>query len=210
VIPSTTAALVGFLFFVAPGLVWELTRERREPPREGSTFREASRVALASVVFTTAGVGIIAIGRAWFGWFVDPSSWLRHGHVYVEHHIGRIALTVGLALALACLLAWLFAGGLSAAVTTPQPRLWRALAQELPHTTRFVSVRVGPVVYTGALAGLDHGPRDDAYIELAQPLSWRTRGGTEQDVEPRFQRVVVPLAEISDVFVEWRTNPPEA
>jgi hypothetical protein len=74
VIPSTTAALVGFLFFVAPGLVWELTRERREPPREGSTFRDASRVALASVVFTTAGVGIIAIGRAWSEWFVDPSA----------------------------------------------------------------------------------------------------------------------------------------
>jgi hypothetical protein len=73
VIPQTILALVGFLFLVAPGLVFEIRRERRRPVLEETTFREVSRTALASLVFSVLALAILAWVRAkWPESMPDP------------------------------------------------------------------------------------------------------------------------------------------
>lgn len=59
-IPQTVGALIGFLIFIAPGVLWELLRERHRPPLDGSTFREAARVALMSVVLSGLAIAVVA------------------------------------------------------------------------------------------------------------------------------------------------------
>lgn len=101
-IPTTTAQLFLFLALVAPGLYYELLRERRRPVIGESSFREASRIALASVLFDGAAVAVLAIVRAIQpAWMPDPRSWLAHPTLYVRAHYALISWTVLAGLALA-------------------------------------------------------------------------------------------------------------
>lgn len=96
-IPETIGAVVGFLIFIAPGVLWELLRERVRPPMDGSPFREASRVALMSVVLSGSAVVVVAGARAlWPPLLLDPGALIRDGGQYVGQEYARIAWTVGL------------------------------------------------------------------------------------------------------------------
>jgi uncharacterized membrane protein SpoIIM required for sporulation len=59
VIPQTVLSLVAFLFLVAPGILFELRRERRRPGRKETAFREAARTALAGLLFSVAAVLVL-------------------------------------------------------------------------------------------------------------------------------------------------------
>jgi hypothetical protein len=61
VIPQTILSLVAFLFLVAPGILFELRRERRRPGRKETAFREAARTALASLLFSVAAVLVLLV-----------------------------------------------------------------------------------------------------------------------------------------------------
>jgi len=102
-IPTTTVQIFLFLALVAPGLYFELLRERRRPAIGETAFREASRIALASVLFDLAALVVLAIVRVIQpAWMPDPGLWLAHPATYVRDHyllITRAALA-GLALAL--------------------------------------------------------------------------------------------------------------
>ena len=64
--PDTLGALLAFLVFVAPGLCFELLRERRRPALEQTAFREASRIALTSLLFSGAAlVVVVAVVAGW-------------------------------------------------------------------------------------------------------------------------------------------------
>jgi hypothetical protein len=107
-IPTTTAQLFLFLALVAPGLYYELLRERHRPVIGESAFREASRIALASVLFDGAAVAVLAIVRAIRpAWMPDPRSWLAHPTPYVRAHYGLISWIVLAGLALAFVFATL-------------------------------------------------------------------------------------------------------
>ena len=102
-IPQTIAAFAFFLLLVAPGLTFELVRERRRPGIVETTFREASRIALASLCFTLAAILALLSARAPFPDFLpDPRVWIGTGNRYLQTHDYVIAGTVLVELILAC------------------------------------------------------------------------------------------------------------
>lgn len=112
-IPETVGALLAFLGLIAPGVAFELLRERRRPALEETAFREASRIALSSLIFTTGSLAVLAIVRTIRPAAVlDPAAWINRGKDYVSGHIGLVSRTLLIELAIALLLAvladWLF------------------------------------------------------------------------------------------------------
>jgi hypothetical protein len=105
--PATLGALLAFLAFVAPGLSFELLRERRRPSIEETAFREASRIALTSLLFSGTALLILGVLRAIHkSWFVDPGAWLLGGNKYASAHLPAVGVTVVLLLALSLALAF--------------------------------------------------------------------------------------------------------
>jgi uncharacterized protein DUF6338 len=114
-IPQTLGSLLAFLGLIAPGLLFELRRERRRPIIEETAFREASRVALTSLAFTLSSLALLAVVRARRPELMpDPGAWLEQGHRYVNEHYRLIARTflieIAIAAALALLADWLLSG----------------------------------------------------------------------------------------------------
>jgi hypothetical protein len=113
VVPQTIGALASFLALVAPGIVFELLRERRRAGARESAFHEASRVAVSSLAFTLAAtmvlLGLHATTSAWFGWtwFIDVPALVAQPD-YAKRHVALIAYNVVAELALACALALAF------------------------------------------------------------------------------------------------------
>jgi len=113
VVPETLGALVAFLCFIVPGLVFELLRERRRPFIEETAFREASRIGLTSVLFTLVACLVLALVRALRpSWIADPSQWLRDGQKYAEQNLVLVVMTLVAVMTVAILFAllvdWLF------------------------------------------------------------------------------------------------------
>jgi hypothetical protein len=101
-IPESFAALAAFLTLVAPGVTFELLREKRRPTIEETAFREASRIALTSLVFTVGAGAVLALVWALGGRFlVDLGDWLSRGQAYASEHLARVGLTLVLQLGLA-------------------------------------------------------------------------------------------------------------
>jgi len=106
VVPETAGALLAFLGLVAPGVLYELLRERRQAALNDSSFREASLVALLSLAFTLVSLGILALVRSIVpGWMPDPGAWLRHGSRYADRHYRLVVRTLAIEVGLACLAA---------------------------------------------------------------------------------------------------------
>jgi hypothetical protein len=107
-VPQTLGALGAFLTLVAPGIVFELLRERRRVRRTESAFREASRVALGSLVFSLLAsvvlIGVHALFRSLFAAnvLIDLDRFAANGASYARQHVGSIAFSVLAELALAC------------------------------------------------------------------------------------------------------------
>jgi hypothetical protein len=105
VIPADFATLLTFLGLIAPGLVYQVVLERRLPRRVETVFREASRVALTSLVFTlSATVLLLAIQRGWDGApLPDLSTWTVQGATYVSGHVFLVVTGLAAEVTLACL-----------------------------------------------------------------------------------------------------------
>jgi hypothetical protein len=102
VIPDTLGALIAFLGLVAPGLLFEMLRERRVPASEESAFREASRVALMSLVFTLFALAVLTItGLLEPHWLPDVDRWINCGASYAKAHYRLILRAVLLELLIA-------------------------------------------------------------------------------------------------------------
>jgi Family of unknown function (DUF6338) len=109
VIPQTAAALLAFLFLVAPGIVFENLRERRRPTFDQTTFQEVSRLALASLCFSVLSLILLAGVRAVVPKILpDPGRWLLGGNGYVQAHYQVVAsfFLAELAIAVALAIAW--------------------------------------------------------------------------------------------------------
>ncbi len=80
--------LLLFLLLVAPGLFYELRTEARRPAVEESAFREISRVALSSLVFSVAAFSFLSLlGRAAPTWLVDLQSYANDPRSYLGKHL---------------------------------------------------------------------------------------------------------------------------
>lgn len=139
-IPSTIGAFIAFLGLVAPGLVFQMVRESKRPSHGETTFRELSRVALTSLIFTLASLALLACLRlARPGLLVDARAWLTHGQPYLANHLLVVSITLVLEVALACLLAFAAAEVLSRgsrAHISPYGIWYKVLRDERPDGTR--------------------------------------------------------------------------
>ncbi len=91
-IPQTAGAVLGLLLVVVPGVAFETVPEHFRPTAERSTFKEASAVAVASLVSTFAALVILAAVRAgWPSLLPDPREWFLEGKHYVADNLALIA-----------------------------------------------------------------------------------------------------------------------
>lgn len=110
-LPQGFAALYAFLGLVAPGLLYAWLREKQSPQPGESAFREVSRLALASLVFSWSAVLMLAVvSRLGLGrLLVDLQKWVAEGNTYLEDHLWLAAWSATAELFVACFLAWLAA-----------------------------------------------------------------------------------------------------
>jgi cytochrome c biogenesis factor len=90
--PNSVSTLLGFLFLVAPGVSYEIRRERRRPALQNSAFREAARIALWSLVFMTPTVVALALLSSVFPTHLpDVLAWSAQGKDYAKQFSSQIA-----------------------------------------------------------------------------------------------------------------------
>src|SRR5262249_7427953 len=89
---------------------------------------------------TCASIALLVCLRlAWPGPFADPQAWVTHAQSYVRNHLDAVALTVGLEIILACVIAFTAAKALSwrsPAHLSPFGVWYKVLRDERPAGTR--------------------------------------------------------------------------
>lgn len=91
--PSTFVGLVFFVVCLVPGFVYTAARDVRLPERTSSTFRESTRVLLASLAFDGMILGVFGLIRAAVPSHTpDTGRLVREGWGYVQDDYGRLTL----------------------------------------------------------------------------------------------------------------------
>ncbi len=213
-VPSTWLSVALFVFLIAPGLLFDLLAERRRAGRPESAFREASRVVLASLAFTSAGIAVISLVRASRpAWMPDPGPLLADPQTYAADHYGvvlwalavEMSVALGAALAVHRALARKHGSGLRAVSS------WhRTLREDRPGGAD-VHVRVkltNGTIFVGKVAhytaDLDMADRE---IVLAPPLFSRTGDKPLVPMPPEWQRLVLAGSVIESLAVQYRPQP---
>jgi Family of unknown function (DUF6338) len=210
--PSTWLAVVLFVLAVAPGLLFDVLAERRRAGLSESGFREASRVVLASLVFSSIATGILLLVRSIkSGWMPDPRQLLLAGRPYLAARYGLILRALVIEVGIALVLAWAAhvvlarrQGGASIRQVSAWSQVFR---RDMPpgHDV-YVRVRLtSGSVYSGRVvnftAGLDTEGRE---LVLAPPLSAKPATGPNAPLPPLYQRVVVRGEAIDVISVDYR------
>jgi hypothetical protein len=106
-IPSTVAGLLALLGCIAPGLVFQLRRERYLPGAQESVLREASRIALTSLLFTGIALSLVLwLSTQWTA-LPDVEQWLRLGNKYLPDNYASVSGFLVLVVVAASSSAWL-------------------------------------------------------------------------------------------------------
>lgn len=179
-IPTTVATLVGFLLFVAPGLLWEMLVERRKPNKDESAFREASRVAVVSAPFSTAAVAATLALAYWLQrqWLSDVTTWIRTGRPPTNASVlvGAVLAVVELAItgALLAVAWWLLSDRLYGTGKLLDESAWTfALKKGSDGQVVRASVHLlsGDQLLGSVLSFTPDHPWADRELTLGQPLS---------------------------------------
>lgn len=94
-VPQTVLGFFFFLLLVAPGVGFELLRERRTPLINETAFREAARVALYSFGFSFASLAIIALLRiSLLKHLFDLGAYSQDSTGYVKAHYTAVIWTI--------------------------------------------------------------------------------------------------------------------
>lgn len=216
VIPQTLGALAAFLALVAPGIVFELLRERRRGRHQETAFREASRVALGSLVFTLLSLLVLTglQGLASLaGWrlFLSPSAWLAGGEVYAREHLTLIVVSVAVELALACASAIgydvLLARRRGERATVQQRSAWaQALRVDRPRGTRawaHALLENGTSFYGYVRSYTPSGPLAERELVLeGDALTFEDDSG-QKVIGEDWRRVVIPGSKITYLRVTY-------
>lgn len=201
---------------MAPGIVFEVLRERRLPQEERTALREGATVALASVVLSLAALGLLAGLRA-----VAPSTmpdlgaWIDHPHDYLVKHYALVSGAVLAEVALAIALAFL-----GAAISTrkyretrilPRDTLWWVFHEAEPGTVPWVSViATDGMTFDGPLRTQESsGDRSNRYFVIGPPLKLG-KPGAQQVAAPGSDRVVMPLDSVDRFYVRYGRRAPTA
>lgn len=217
VAPLTWVAALLFLLFIVPGLVFDMLSERRRVLSSESTFRELSRVALASVAFSGTSITLFLIGTQTIRptWLPDPARLLRDGITYAagNYHllawtaIGIVLLAVLMAIAIHLLLSRVKGGG-----PISQRSSWtRVLRDDCPNGKKpYAKLRFDD---GSACAGFvqDYTPDieiEDREIVLRPPhLKVKPANGALRDVPVHVERIVIKGADVRTLYVSYWPDP---
>ncbi|GGM99654.1 hypothetical protein GCM10009721_28360 [Terrabacter tumescens] len=215
-VPETLGAILVFLAFIAPGLAFELLRERRRPFIEETAFREASRIALTSMLFSLGGLSVLAVAQALGAtWVVDSSRWLTDGQAYVSAHLGQVTASVlvfvGVSLGLSLLADWLLRRSAPGRIVPGS--VWFALfRQHRPDgATPWVHLRLKDGTELWGFVG-DYTPDqklENRELVLEQPRLQYRRPGQDQNVMlPTWSFVSVRGEDIAWMKVQYIEDGP--
>jgi hypothetical protein len=98
-VPQTVLGFFFFLLLVAPGVYYQLLRERRNPQIRETAFREAARVALYSFWFSFSASAMIILFRIVFpnllvDFVIDPEAYGNDTQKYINSHTKAIVSTI--------------------------------------------------------------------------------------------------------------------
>ncbi|WP_395156551.1 DUF6338 family protein [Ilumatobacter sp.] len=203
-IPDTLGALLAFFAFVAPGISFELRRERRRQSLSDSAFREASRTALASVVFSLFAIVVLALTRALQpSWVVDVPSWIGNGVSYVADHprlvLGNFVAFVVLSIASALVVEWVT--GRRSTPTIRTGTIWYEMFnRDRPDGTKSwvcVHLKSGEQLYgyVDRYSTADPDKSPDLYL-VGAGLTWKSS-------LPRAGSGTVPVAKTRSLDDKW-------
>lgn len=210
-VPESWLSLAFFALLVAPGLVFDLLARRRRVGQAESTFREISRVVLASTGFSAVGllaVGVVGALRP--NWMPIPRQLFTAPDPYVYDHPGRVvaASAIQLTAALGAAMATHFVLARKTGSTLRPVSPWsKTLREDAPEsTTPHVRIRLqSGTVFVGRVnhytAQLEVADRE---IVLAPPLFSKTGGNALVAMPSRYQRLVVRGSQIESIAIEYR------
>lgn len=106
-VPASWLAVLLFVLLVVPGLVFDMLSERRRVGSSESTFREISRVVVASIGFSGATLLVLALVRIFLAptWLPDPGALAREGSRYATQNYQVLSWTLGAGVLLSTMLA---------------------------------------------------------------------------------------------------------
>lgn len=220
-IPQTLGTLIAFLGLIAPGLAFELMRERKRPRITDSAFREASRIALSSFVLSTISIIIQLI--LWVIWphvALDLAAWIRTGNSYFQGNTTKIVANLAFTTLFACLLGFTVAWAMSA--SSPEGSLhvtgsaWRqALRVARPRKAKVwvhVQLKDGTAFfgYLGSYSLADKPDEREILLKgVTLTMAKFSESGEPENVDTigdRWESVVIPASQISYIRVQYRDS----
>lgn len=227
-IPTTWLSVVLFVLFVAPGLLFDLLADKRRATGPQSPFREASRVVLASLAFTSVGIAVVSLVRVIHAsWMPDPRQMLGGTREYLIEHLGALLWAGALELAVALGCAWGFHQVLVVRHGAPlrQVSAWKAVFRDdVPVPT--VGVAPAPIadvavtilvrvkllngtVFTGQVAhytaDLELPVRE---IVLGPPLFSKTGSNPLTALSTDWSRLILAGSSIESIAVQYQLPQP--
>ena len=212
---STWLSVLFFFLFVAPGTTFDLQSRRRRATYEESALLEASRIILASLVFTGfALVVLLLVREARPSWTPEPRRLIaQDGMAYFRDNYPLVLGSVAVGAGLACAAAWganlLLAKRQGGATISPISAWTQTVRRDCPagHDT-YARVRLDDgSVYWGLVANfssnLDVEGRE---LVLAQPLQSRVGDADLAPVPKRYQRVILRGDTIRVLSIEYRRS----
>lgn len=217
--PSTFVGLLLFLWLITPGFVFNWLACRRRAQAVETTFQEASRVVLASAVFSTAA-GLLVVGvdllLGLVGHGLDLGRVITADKPYLRTKVGALGAILLLQIALACGLAWLADRVIRKRFTKledrPPPQLraesaWtEPLSKRLPGASvrAWVRLKSGLELH-GKVASVTHDiPIADRELVLTMPLHILRPDGSSQELE--WEWVVVQGPDIEALAIRYERN----
>jgi hypothetical protein len=215
VVPGSWLSVLLFVVLVAPGLLFDLLSDRRRAGFLESTFREISRVVLASFFFSVLAFSVlVALRTVEPDWMPDPRRLLGSSRAYVQDQyrliLRALLIQAGLALLFALLahlwLAQRQGAGIRRASAWTQIFKTSRPAGGAPYAR--VRLKSG-YVYTGFVGYFSPDFDQDAReLILLPPLYVKPPNGEKLTVVPAEHAcVILRDAEIDMLTVQYRPDP---
>ncbi|BAL87814.1 hypothetical protein AMIS_25940 [Actinoplanes missouriensis 431] len=224
--PATFVSLSIVILLLLPGIILELLRQRSRPGRMDSVFVETSRVLLGGAFVSAATLVLLGIIRTLTpAVLADPRRMWTVPH-YVANHLWLTGWTITLFLIVSATLSALcFAvtptSGLAGRVFPESA--WVAVFGRLPQrlidngTTVSPGHRIVTQLQVELLDGSAYVGVRDAYsadaaladreLVLAPPLQVRPTEGDWTALDPGWQRIIIPAAQIRNILVRFAELP---
>lgn len=198
---------------MVPGLVFDILSERRRVGSSESTFREISRVVVASIGFSGTTLLVLALIRIFLApiWLPDPGALAREGSHYATQNYQVLVWTLAVSVLLSTMLAVGAHYALKWTQRAPNIEKVSTWTKVFQHHNKggwrvYVRVRLDDgAIYTGTL--LHHTSdleNDDRELILGWPgLATKGPGGTLTDLPNDWKRIVIHSSAIKALFVGY-------